>query len=243
MIRRPPRSTLFPYTTLFRSLAERGEDWPDAYPSPFPPDRPPRRVAGDALRVSFIGHATFLLQAAGLNILTDPVWSERARPLSFAGPRRVNPPGITFDDLPPIDVVLVSHGHYDHLDVETLTRLWRRDRPRILALLGHDATIHGHDPEIAVTTAYWGDAVPLGDGVEAVLEQVHHWTARGLMDRNRALWCGFVLRGVGDGVFFAGDTGFDDGRSEEHTSELQSRQYLVCRLLLEKKKLPRGKLR
>src|SRR3712207_8255676 len=71
MIRRPPRSTLFPYTTLFRSLAERGEDWPDAYPSPFPPDRPPRRVAGNALRVSFVGHATFLLQGAGLNILTD----------------------------------------------------------------------------------------------------------------------------------------------------------------------------
>jgi L-ascorbate metabolism protein UlaG (beta-lactamase superfamily) len=200
-------------------LAERGEDWPEAYPSPFPQDRPPRRVAGTALRVSFVGHATFLLQGAGLNILTDPVWSERASPLSFMGPRRVNPPGVAFDDLPPIDAVLVSHGHYDHLDVETLARLWRRDRPRIVAPLGHEATIQGYDAGIAVTTADWGGAVPLGNGVEAVPEPVHHWTARGLLDRNRALWCGFVLRGLGDGVFFAGDTGFDEGRPFRRVAE------------------------
>ncbi|MCW8086652.1 MBL fold metallo-hydrolase [Sabulicella glaciei] len=200
-------------------LGGQREDWPDAYPSPFPPDRPPPRVAGRALRVSFVGHASFLLQGAGLNILTDPVWSERASPFSFVGPRRANPPGIAFDDLPPIDAVLVSHGHYDHLDVETLARLWRRDRPRIVAPLGHDATIRAHDPSIAVTTADWRDAVPLGPGVEAVLEQVHHWTARGIGDRNRALWCGFVLRGLGDGVFFAGDTGFDEGRPFRRVAE------------------------
>jgi L-ascorbate metabolism protein UlaG (beta-lactamase superfamily) len=200
-------------------FAERRESWPDAYPSPFVQDRPPQRVTGNALRVSFVGHATFLLQGAGLNILTDPVWSERASPFSFAGPRRVNPPGIAFDDLPPIDVVLVSHGHYDHLDVETLARLWRRDRPHIVAPLGNDVTIRGHDPAIAVTTADWGDTVPLGNGVEAVLEQVHHWSARGLTDRNRALWCGFVLRGLGDGVFFSGDTGFDDGRPFRRVAE------------------------
>nr|WP_202910656.1 MBL fold metallo-hydrolase [Pseudoroseomonas vastitatis] len=193
-------------------LGGDNQNWPDAYPSPFPPDRPPPRIEGAALRVSFVGHATFLLQGAGLNILTDPVWSERASPFTFAGPRRANPPGIAFDDLPPIHAVLVSHGHYDHLDLETLGRLWHRDRPRIVAPLGQDATIQGHDPAIEVTTADWNGVVPLGNGVEAVLEQVHHWTARGLWDRNRALWCGFVLRGLGDGVFFAGDTGFDDGR-------------------------------
>ncbi|MBB5693843.1 MBL fold metallo-hydrolase [Muricoccus pecuniae] len=195
------------------------EDWPDAYPSPFPPDRPPRRVEGRALRVSFVGHASFLIQGAGLNILTDPVWSERASPFSFVGPKRANPPGIAFDDLPPIDIILVSHGHYDHLDVETLARLWRRDRPRIVAPLGNDTTIREHDPAIEVSTADWGGAVPLGNGAEAVLEQVHHWTARGLWDRNRALWCGFVLRGLGDGVFFAGDTGFDDGRPFRRVAE------------------------
>ncbi len=193
-------------------LGGNDEDWPGTYPSPFPPDRPPSRVGGRALRVSFVGHATFLIQGAGLNILTDPVWSERASPFSFIGPKRANPPGIAFDDLPPIDAVLVSHGHYDHLDAETLARLWRRDRPRIVAPLGNDAAIRGHDPAIEVTAADWDGAVPLGNGVEAVLERVHHWTARGPWDRNRALWCGFVLRGLGDGVFFAGDTGFDGGR-------------------------------
>jgi L-ascorbate metabolism protein UlaG (beta-lactamase superfamily) len=200
-------------------LTESHASWPDAYPSPFPQDRPPRRVAGASLRVSFVGHATFLLQGAGLNILTDPVWSERASPFSFAGPRRVNAPGIAFDDLPPIDAVLVSHGHYDHLDVETLARLWRRDRPRIVAPLGNDAIIQSHDPGIEVTTADWGDTVPLGNGIDAVLEQVHHWSARGVLDRNRALWCGFMLRGLGNGVFFAGDTGFDGGRPFRQVAE------------------------
>lgn len=200
-------------------LGGQNEEWPDSYPSPFPQDRPPPRVEGRALRVTFVGHATFLIQGAGLNILTDPVWSERASPFSFIGPKRANPPGIAFDDLPPIDVVLVSHGHYDHLDVETLARLWHRDRPRIVAPLGNDATIQGHNAAIEVTTADWGGVVPLGRGVEAVVEQVHHWTARGVWDRNRALWCGFVLRGLSDGVFFAGDTGFDEGRPFRRVAE------------------------
>ena len=200
-------------------LSGSAESWPETYPSPFPPDRPLQRVQGRSLRVSFVGHATFLLQGAGLNILTDPVWSDRASPVSFAGPRRFNPPGIVFDDLPPIDVVLLSHGHYDHLDLETLARLWQRDRPRIVAPLGNDATIRGHDPAIAVTTADWRGTVPLGNGVETVLEQVHHWSARGVTDRNHALWCGYVLRGLGEGVFFAGDTGFDEGRPFRRVAE------------------------
>lgn len=200
-------------------LGGTNEDWPDTYPSPYPPDRPPPRVQGRALRVSFVGHATFLIQGEGLNILTDPVWSDRASPFSFIGPKRANPPAIAFDDLPPIDVVLVSHGHYDHLDVETLARVWQRDRPRIVAPLGNDATIRGHDAAIEVTTADWGGVVTLGNGVEAVLEQVHHWTARGLWDRNRALWCGFVLRGLGNGIFFAGDSGFDEGRPFRRVAE------------------------
>ncbi|HZF77473.1 MAG TPA: MBL fold metallo-hydrolase, partial [Acetobacteraceae bacterium] len=145
------------------------------------------------------------------NLLTDPVWSERASPFSFTGPRRVNPPGIAWESLPPIDAVLVSHAHYDHLDVETLARLWQRDRPRILAPLGNDAIIRGHDPAIEVVTADWGGTVPLGRGVTATLEPVHHWAARGLVDRNHALWAGFVVKGMGQAIFFAGDTGFDGG--------------------------------
>ncbi len=205
----PPRGLL---DLLRWHLTETAASWPESLPSPFPPDRPPARVAGPELRISFAGHASFLLQANGLNLLTDPVWSERVSPFSFLGPKRHNPPGIAFADLPPIDAVLISHGHYDHLDVETLGRLWQRDRPRIFAPLGQDATIRKHDPSIAVETADWGQTVDLGRGATASLVPVHHWTARGILDRNRALWCGFMIRGLGPTVFFAGDTGFDSGR-------------------------------
>ncbi|WP_160000250.1 MBL fold metallo-hydrolase [Roseomonas sp. 18066] len=193
-------------------LGRESAEWPQAWPSPLPPDRPPPRVEGRGLRVAFAGHASFLIQGAGLNILTDPVWSDRASPFSFAGPRRVNAPGIGFDDLPAIDLVLLSHGHYDHLDQETLARLWQRDRPRIVAPLGHAATIQAAAPEARITELDWDERLALPGGVELGCEPVHHWTARGLFDRNAALWCGFAIRGLGEGIFFAGDTGFDEGR-------------------------------
>ncbi|MFN8719683.1 MAG: MBL fold metallo-hydrolase [Rhodospirillales bacterium] len=193
-------------------LGETAEAWPDAVPSPFPPDRPPARVDGGAVRVSVVGHCTFLIQGGGLNLLTDPVWSERASPFSFTGPRRYNPPAIAFDDLPPIDAVLLSHAHYDHLDVATLERLWRRDRPLVVTPLGNDAIVRANHPDERIVAADWGDTVPLGRGATATLEPVHHWSARGVTDRNHALWAGFVVKGLGLDLFFAGDTGFDGGR-------------------------------
>ena len=89
------------------------------------PIRRPSGSTGDHVRLSFVGHASWLIQASGLNILIDPVWSERASPMKWAGPKRHNDPGIAFDALPPIDIVLVSHGHYDHLDVATLVKTCR----------------------------------------------------------------------------------------------------------------------
>src|SRR5262245_46417689 len=112
-------------------LLEPRAAWPSGFPSPFPPDRPPAAVDGETVRVAYVGHASFLLQARGRNLLIDPVWSERASPISFLGPKRVNAPGIAFDDLPRIDAVLVTHNHYDHMDVETIGRLWQRFAPRI----------------------------------------------------------------------------------------------------------------
>ncbi|HEV2558689.1 MAG TPA: MBL fold metallo-hydrolase [Microvirga sp.] len=185
------------------------KDWPDAFPSPFR-DRPPASVEG--LRVALVGHACLLIQVAGLNILVDPVFVDRASPVSFAGPRRVNPPGIAFDDLPKIDAVLITHNHYDHLDVATVARLWRRDRPRIVAPLGNDTIIRDEDPGIAVETRDWGGSVELGRSVTAHLEPAYHWSARGMNDRRMALWCAYVLttpRGV---IYHVGDTGYGDGR-------------------------------
>ncbi|HEX8222181.1 MAG TPA: MBL fold metallo-hydrolase [Allosphingosinicella sp.] len=105
------------------------------------PTVPPRRVEGKELLVTWIGHATVLIQTQGFNILTDPIWSERASPFSFIGPKRVRAPGVRFEDLPKIDFVLISHNHYDHMDLPTLKRLWERDHPMILTSLGNSAII------------------------------------------------------------------------------------------------------
>jgi glyoxylase-like metal-dependent hydrolase (beta-lactamase superfamily II) len=121
--------------------------WPEWAPSPYA-DTPPPRVSGDKVRLSFVGHASWLIQTSDLNILIDPVWSERASPFSWAGPKRHNDPGIAFDVLPAIDTVLVSHGHYDHLDVATLSRLAAKFSPRVVTPLGNDATIRRADSTI-----------------------------------------------------------------------------------------------
>jgi len=191
--------------------AERGP-WPDAVPLRHRAI-PPERVPGGALRVTLVGHATVLIQTRGLNILTDPVWSERASPVSWAGPERVHKPGIRFADLPRIDAVLVSHNHYDHLDLDTLQRLWERDRPRIIVPLGNDAIIRDHDADIEVRALDWGERSRLSERVAVALEPLQHWSARGLFDRNEALWGAFVVTSPDGPIYFAGDTGYGDGRS------------------------------
>lgn len=192
-------------------LSGSRQSWPDRYPSPFAAARP-SGLTPVGLRAIFVGHATFLIQIGGLSILTDPVWSERASPFSGVGPRRHNPPGIAFDDLPPIDAVLISHNHYDHLDLSTIERLWRRDQPQIIAPLGNDAIIQARDPAIVVTTLDWGQRTVLAPGATVSAVPAQHWSARTLNDRNHALWAGFVIEARGRTVYFAGDTGFGDGR-------------------------------
>ncbi len=121
--------------------------WPDWVPNAHS-DTPPPRVSGDKVRLSFVGHVTWLIQTRDLNILIDPVWSMRASPVSFAGPHRHNDPGIAFDALPKIDVVLVSHGHYDHLDIATLSKLSAKFSPRVITPLGNDVTMRDTDSAI-----------------------------------------------------------------------------------------------
>src|ERR1700722_10190777 len=142
--------------------------WPAWAPSPYA-DRPPARVEGAAWRVSYVGHASWLIQTAGLNILLDPVWSQRASPFRLLGPKRVNDPGIAFADLPPIDVVLVSHGHYDHLDLATLSRLAAAHRPRVIAPLGNNAIMRNRDSAIAAEGHDWDARVEIGAGVAVTL--------------------------------------------------------------------------
>jgi L-ascorbate metabolism protein UlaG (beta-lactamase superfamily) len=198
-------------------LTKREVPWPESYPSPFQ-DAPPARVGPHDLRISLVGHATFLIQMAGFNVLTDPVWSERASPFSFAGPKRHNPPGIPFERLPRIDVVLISHNHYDHMDLPTIARLWERDQPRIIAPLGNDTIIRAQAPAIPIGTMDWGNRLEVAPGLHVSMEPAHHWSARATNDRNHALWAAFVVRGAGRSVYFAGDTGFGGGRHFQTTA-------------------------
>jgi L-ascorbate metabolism protein UlaG (beta-lactamase superfamily) len=189
-------------------FGESRAKWPDHFESPFPQAKPAERV--DDLRVTMVGHATLLVQVAGMNILTDPVWSDRASPVSFFGPRRVNEPGIAFDDLPPIDLVLLSHNHYDHMDMETLKRLQARHDPLVVTPLGNDAIVKTAVPAMRLSAHDWGESVETGRAVVHV-EPVHHWSARGAGDRRHALWAGFVLETPAGRIYHVGDTGFHDG--------------------------------
>ncbi|EPE95874.1 MBL fold metallo-hydrolase [Rhizobium grahamii] len=199
------------FRDLMRWQFGGGRDrWPKSVPSLFQPAKPDLHVAGENIRVTMVGHATMLIQVAGLNILTDPVWSDRASPFGFAGPKRVVAPGIAFDDLPPIDLVLVSHNHYDHLDVGTLRRLQATHRPHVVTPLGNDVIIRRAAPKMQVTAMDWGERISL-QGIDIYAEPAHHWSARGTGDRRMALWAAFVLATPAGKIYHIGDTGFHDG--------------------------------
>jgi L-ascorbate metabolism protein UlaG (beta-lactamase superfamily) len=183
--------------------------WPDWVANAFA-DTPPARVE-NGVRFCYVGHASWLIQTAGLNILFDPVWSERASPFSFAGPKRHNAPGIAFEKLPKIDVVLVSHGHYDHLDAATLSKLAATFSPRVITPLGNDTTMRGADSAIKAEGFDWHDRVELGNDVAVTLVPTRHWTARGMFDRNKALWASFVLETPAGKIYIVGDSGYGDG--------------------------------
>lgn len=193
--------------------------WPKTWPSPFPPAKPEAAIDGDRLRITMVGHATMLIQVAGLNVLTDPVWSDRVSPLSFAGPRRVNAPGIDFEDLPRIDLVLLSHNHYDHFDAATLKRLHAAHDPLVVTPLGNDSIIRSAAPAMRLSVHDWGDRLAVTPGVVVHITPAHHWSARGSRDRRMALWCGFVVETVAGSVYFAGDTGFHGGRTYRAIAE------------------------
>lgn len=197
-------------------FAEKRAVWPNQFPSPFS-DRPPARSG--PMRVTLIGHASFLIQIAGLNILVDPVYSLRASPVQFAGPARVNPPGIVFEDLPPIDVVLVSHGHYDHLDLATLARLNQQFRPRYICPLGNDAIIRsGLGSDVQIAAYDWGGEAELAPGTQVQLLPAFHWSARTLLDRRKSLWCAFAIKSPAAVIYHVADTGYGDGRFFRETA-------------------------
>jgi L-ascorbate metabolism protein UlaG (beta-lactamase superfamily) len=192
-----------PVTAVPRMLFERRTRWPARIDEP--PKQPPRRDDASAV-VTFIGHATFLIQTAAGNILTDPMYSERAGPWNLLGPRRVRPPAISFNDLPPIAIILLSHNHYDHCDVRTLGMLARRFDPMVITPVGNAPLVRSAGMRRVEELDWWQDAKTLP--LPITLTPAHHFSARGALDRNRALWGGFVIVAGGRRLYFAGDTAY-----------------------------------
>ncbi|HEV7415192.1 MAG TPA: MBL fold metallo-hydrolase, partial [Tianweitania sediminis] len=187
------------------------------------------RVSGSKLRVTMIGHATLLIQVDGLNILTDPLYSERASPVSFGGPKRINAPGVAFEDLPPVDLVLVTHNHYDHLDIDTLRRLQASHDPLVVTPLGNDAIIHEAVPQMRVQAQDWGDATKVGPAT-ILCEPAHHWSARGIWDRRMALWASFVIETSHGSIYHVGDTGFHRGINYRAAAEKYPKGFRLANL-------------
>jgi L-ascorbate metabolism protein UlaG (beta-lactamase superfamily) len=173
---------------------------------PVTPQRPPSPATPDDVVVTFIGHSTFLIQTPAGNVITDPVYARRASPVRFAGPRRVREPGVRFEDLPPISLVLLSHNHYDHCDRSTLRALDRRFGPQYVTPIGNGPLLRALGIARVEELDWWEAANTSPIAVTATPAQ--HFSARTPFDRNRALWSGFMLRIGERRIFFAGDSGY-----------------------------------
>jgi N-acyl-phosphatidylethanolamine-hydrolysing phospholipase D len=190
-----------------KGLAGRLPPEPD--PSVFPRAEPAiERPRADPSRlvVTWVGHSTYLLQIGGLNVLTDPMWGNRASPFSFAGPRRWVPPGLPLDALPPIDVVLQSHNHYDHLDSSSVEQIASgHPHAQWYVPLGLAPLVKSYGVGLVAELDWWQETVHAGLAIACT--PARHFSARGLRDRDATLWCGWSVRSGSHCVFFAGDTG------------------------------------
>ncbi len=185
-------------------------EWAEDAELPAKP-QPLDRVGARQLRLTWVNHATVLIQADGLNLLTDPIWSKRASALGFAGPKRHHPPGIAFEHLPPIDVVMISHSHYDHMDFATLKKLRQFHDPLFVVPLGNAMLLASLGIERVVELDWW-QATQLGNGCSLSAVPVKHWSNRRVLpsDQNLSLWSGFVLQTQAGPVYFGGDSGYGD---------------------------------
>lgn len=192
------------FRSLLRWLTSRRQGpWREWTNAPFGP--PPPKQSHE-LRITFVNHTTFLIQVCGVNILTDPIWSKRASPVTWAGPRRRRPPAIRFEDLPRIDVVLLSHDHYDHLDVSTLKWLAREHAPLVCTGLGVSKLLAKHGVGNVAEFDWW-DAKTVLSRITITSIPAQHFSGRSLLDRDTTLWCGFMIESPSATICFAADTG------------------------------------
>jgi L-ascorbate metabolism protein UlaG (beta-lactamase superfamily) len=189
-------------------LTRKKQPWPHWIEDSAQPP-PNGELSTGQVALTFINHSSFLIRTGGVNVLTDPIWSERASPFRWAGPRRVRRPGVPFEQLPPIHLVLVSHNHYDHMDLPTLNRLEERFHPLFLTGLGNRRCLMRRGLT-NVKELDWWQSQRCHDALTATFTPALHFSRRGWFDENRTLWGGFVLEVEQRRIYFAGDTGYAD---------------------------------
>lgn len=197
-------------------LSFKTESWPDVVEPDYVQSIPKERVT-DKMVITFITHASFLIQVDGLNILTDPVWSKRTSPVTFAGPKIIHSPGVSFEKLPKIDVVLISHNHYDHMDAKTIADLEEKFSPTFLVPLANAEKVKSFGARKVIEMDWW-DEFPAATSVKIYLAPAQHWSSRTPFDRMKALWGSFYIKGSKERVYFAGDTGHGP-----HFAEIQKK--------------------
>ncbi len=190
----------------WKLVGKRPRPWPKSVP--FTPAAPPAQPAPGERVVTWIGHATFLLQTSGANLLFDPVFSERASPVAWAGPKRVHPPGVAFADLPPIHAVLVSHDHYDHCDLPSLRALARAHDPVFITPLRHTDLLHQAGAKRLIELDWW-QSHALAVDLRITLTPSKHWSNRFGSPRNHRLWGGFAVEHGEKCVWYVSDSGYD----------------------------------
>ncbi|HKK21755.1 MAG TPA: MBL fold metallo-hydrolase [candidate division Zixibacteria bacterium] len=196
-------SSLFKF--LFLTTRDKWPAWTENKTYP----KPPERVGEGELQATFINHSTVLLQMDGLNFLTDPIFSERCSPLSWFGPKRKRAPGLSIGELPQIDYLLVSHNHYDHMDLPSLRELVRLNpQVHLITSLGNQKFLERELPGVQIDEMDWQDKMDLRGGMTLYGLPAQHFSGRGTKDRQKTLWMSFLISGPAGNVYFAADSGF-----------------------------------
>ncbi|MBZ9791639.1 MBL fold metallo-hydrolase [Rhizobium sp. 3T7] len=204
------------FSDVLTMMREGRAKWPEAVEN-HGIARLHEKLEADDMALTFVNHATFLIQLPGLNILTDPVWSNRASPVSWVGPKRVRAPGIKLEDLPKVDVIVISHNHYDHLDIKTLKKLNELFSPRVIVPIGDKALVESIGIK-NVQELDWWETVEINADIQITFTPTQHSSARILFDKDRSLWGSYFIKNRGRSVYFGGDSGYST-----HYTEIKTR--------------------
>jgi L-ascorbate metabolism protein UlaG (beta-lactamase superfamily) len=211
-----PQGFIPSISSVFKLLREKRSKWPKSVSNTAVP-KLHEKLSPNEVAVTFVNHATFLLQISGLNILTDPVWSRRVSPFRWLGPARVRQPGIAFDQLPNIGLILLTHNHYDHMDLDTLTKLSQRFTPTVLVSNGNKKLLRSIGFE-DVRELDWWDETEIHSNLNITFAPTQHFSGRSLWDRQKSLWGSYMLHYRNRLIYFGGDSGYSS-----HFSEIRQR--------------------